>query len=228
MDIHAVGLDAAEALRQRFAGYNKPDLDLKRPVAVQEFPAARTEIEAWLDRLTDELKKARPRARDAVVCGGSRRVAEKLRQFKKYLPRVQAYYAVKANPCGDCAHAVQGGGELRCGVDAGVWIVYENIKDMPAKERQEWIWDKIIYANPIKANETLAGVDQYKPLVTYDNARGNPENQEARAPRGAGVAAEGAEYRGDGGAVFQIRRCAGRSGGSDPRGAEGRADRRRA
>ncbi len=39
----------------------------------------------------------------------------------------------------------------------------------PTKERQDWIWDKIIYANPIKANETLQQLDQYKPLVTYDN-----------------------------------------------------------
>jgi ornithine decarboxylase len=40
---------------------------------------------------------------------------------------------------------------------------------MPAKKRQDWIWDKIIYANPIKAIETLKQLDQYKPLVTYDN-----------------------------------------------------------
>ena len=40
---------------------------------------------------------------------------------------------------------------------------------MPAKKRQDYIWDKIIYANPIKANETLRSLDRYKPLVTYDN-----------------------------------------------------------
>ena len=48
-------------------------------------------------------------------------------------------------------------------------LVYENIKDLPAKERQDFIWDKIIYAHPIKANETLRALNQYKPLVTYDN-----------------------------------------------------------
>ena len=36
-------------------------------------------------------------------------------------------------------------------------------------QRQQWIWDKIIYANPIKANETLEELNRYKPLVTYDN-----------------------------------------------------------
>jgi ornithine decarboxylase len=40
---------------------------------------------------------------------------------------------------------------------------------MPEKERHDWILDNIIYANPIKANETLAELDQYKPLVTFDN-----------------------------------------------------------
>jgi len=48
-------------------------------------------------------------------------------------------------------------------------IVHENIKDMPARKRQDWIWDKIIYANPIKDDRTLAALDPYKPLVTYDN-----------------------------------------------------------
>jgi ornithine decarboxylase len=48
-------------------------------------------------------------------------------------------------------------------------IVHENIKDLPARERQDWIWDKIIYANPTKATETLEQLNQYKPLVTFDN-----------------------------------------------------------
>jgi len=47
--------------------------------------------------------------------------------------------------------------------------VYENIKGLPAKEQQDFIWDKIIYANPTKPKETLLALDQYKPLVTYDN-----------------------------------------------------------
>ena len=49
-------------------------------------------------------------------------------------------------------------------------LVHENIKGLPDKERQDWIWDKIIYANTIKPVETLEALDQYKPLVTYDNS----------------------------------------------------------
>jgi ornithine decarboxylase len=48
-------------------------------------------------------------------------------------------------------------------------IVYENIRHMPDRERQDFIWDKIIYANTIKPIETLETLDQYKPLVTFDN-----------------------------------------------------------
>jgi ornithine decarboxylase len=48
-------------------------------------------------------------------------------------------------------------------------LVYENIKHLPAQERQDFIWDKIVYANPIKPKETLVALDQYKPLVTFDN-----------------------------------------------------------
>jgi ornithine decarboxylase len=48
-------------------------------------------------------------------------------------------------------------------------VVYQNIKRLPAKQRQDFIWDKIIYANTIKRHQTLRQLDQYKPLVTYDN-----------------------------------------------------------
>ena len=39
----------------------------------------------------------------------------------------------------------------------------------PPRQQQDFIWDKIIYANPTKPKETLQALDQYKPLVTYDN-----------------------------------------------------------
>ena len=91
--------------------------------------------------------------------------------FRKYLPRVQAYYAVKA--FADPA-VVQTLFEAGASFDVASMpefnIVYEFIKDMPAKQRQDWIWDKIIYAHPIKAEKTLTELDPYKPLVTYDNS----------------------------------------------------------
>jgi ornithine decarboxylase len=91
-------------------------------------------------------------------------------QFKRYLPRIQAYYAVKANSDPAIVRTLY---EAGCSFDVASMpefrIVYEFIKDMPDKERQAWIWDKIIYANPTKAEETLQELNPYKPLVTYDN-----------------------------------------------------------
>ncbi len=91
--------------------------------------------------------------------------------FKRHLPRVQAYYAVKANPDPAIVKTLFGAG---ASFDVASWpefqIVYDLIKDMPARERQDWIWDRIIYANPIKPWETLEKLNPYKPLVTYDNA----------------------------------------------------------
>ena len=91
-------------------------------------------------------------------------------QFKRYLPRIQAYYAVKANSDPAIVKTFyQAGASFDVASMPEFRIVYQYIKDLPDKERQDWIWDKIIYANPIKANETLQDLNQYKPLVTYDN-----------------------------------------------------------
>jgi ornithine decarboxylase len=93
--------------------------------------------------------------------------------FRKHLPRLQAYYAVKANPDPAIVTTLyQAGASFDVASLPEFMIVYECIKDMPDKQRQDWIWDKIIYANPIKANETLKALDAYKPLVTYDNHEG--------------------------------------------------------
>jgi ornithine decarboxylase len=91
-------------------------------------------------------------------------------EFKKRLPRVQAYYAVKANPDQAVVKTLyEEGASFDVASMPEFEIVYQFIKRLPAKERQDFIWDKIIYANPIKANETLRKLDHYKPLVTYDN-----------------------------------------------------------
>ena len=92
------------------------------------------------------------------------------RQFRKYLPRVQAYYAVKANPDPAIVRTLyREGASFDVASMPEFMIVHENIKDLPAKERQDWIWDKIIYANPTKPTETLEELNRYKPLVTFDN-----------------------------------------------------------
>jgi len=93
------------------------------------------------------------------------------REFKEHMPNVQVYYAVKANSNPEIVKTLFAMG---CSFDVAsmpeFMIVWENIRDMPDAERQDWIWDKIIYANTIKPIETLEALDHYKPLVTFDNS----------------------------------------------------------
>ena len=91
--------------------------------------------------------------------------------FRRHLPQVQAYYAVKANPDPAIIRTFyEAGASFDVASVAEFMLVHELIQDRPAKEQQDFIWDKIIYANPIKPRETLEALNQYKPLVTYDNA----------------------------------------------------------
>lgn len=106
--------------------------------------------------------------------------------FRKHLPKVQAYYAVKANPAPEIVRTLfQAGASFDVASLPEFMLVYENIKSLPAREQQDFIWDKIIYANPTKPKETLQALDRYKPLVTFDNPT-ELEKIRAHAPH-AGV-----------------------------------------
>ena len=91
-------------------------------------------------------------------------------EFRRRLPRVQVYYAVKANPDPEIVKTFYKTG---AGFDVASMkefrLVHKNIERLSAKARQDFIWDKIIYANPIKDNQTLKELNTYEPLVTYDN-----------------------------------------------------------
>ncbi len=90
--------------------------------------------------------------------------------FKQHLPRVQAYYAVKANSDPRIVKTFyEAGASMDVASMAEFHLAYDNIKSLPESERQAFVWDKIIYANPIKDNATLIELNPYKPLVTYDN-----------------------------------------------------------
>jgi ornithine decarboxylase len=83
---------------------------------------------------------------------------------------VQAYYAVKANSDAAIVRTLYEAGASFDVASLGEFhLVHENIESLSAKRRQDFIWDKIIYANPIKDNRTLIELDPYKPLMTYDN-----------------------------------------------------------
>ena len=86
--------------------------------------------------------------------------------FRKHLPRVQAYYALKANADREVVRTL-----FDCGASFLVasmpefMVVHQYIRDLPERERQQWIWDKIIYGHPIKANETLRQLHRYLSLI---------------------------------------------------------------
>src|SRR5437867_10861526 len=97
-------------------------------------------------------------------------IRENYASFKRHLPKVQAYYAVKANAEAAIVRTLyEAGASFDVASLPEFMLVYENIRRLPPKEQQDFIWDKIIYANPTKPKETLQALDQYKPLVTYDN-----------------------------------------------------------
>ena len=107
--------------------------------------------------------------------------------FKRHLPKVQAYYAVKANPAPEIVRTLyRAGASFDVASLPEFMLVYDNVKRLPARARQDFVWDKIVYANPIKPEETLRALDRYRPLVTYDN-RAELAKIKAHAPH-AGVA----------------------------------------
>ena len=89
---------------------------------------------------------------------------ENYAQFRKHLPRVQAYYAVKANSAPEIIRTFyKAGASFDVASVAEFLAVHENVTDLAEEERQAFIWDRIIYANPIKANETLVQLDRTSP-----------------------------------------------------------------
>jgi ornithine decarboxylase len=98
------------------------------------------------------------------------RIRQNYREFKEHFPGIQAYYAVKANSNPEIVKTLfEMGASFDVASMPEFMTVYENIKYMPDRERQDWIWDNIIYANTIKPIDTLEALDRYKPLVTFDN-----------------------------------------------------------
>jgi ornithine decarboxylase len=92
------------------------------------------------------------------------------RMFKKHLPRVQCYYAVKANSHPEIIRTLfHEGSSFDVASYNEFMQVYEYLRGMKKREKDWYIWDKIIFSNTIKDRSTLGKIRQYRPLVTYDN-----------------------------------------------------------
>lgn len=98
-------------------------------------------------------------------------IRENYHEFKKELPDVQAYFAVKSNSDPEIIKTMF---DLGASFDIAslpeFMMVYEHIKDLPLEERQKFVWDRIIYANTIKPGDDLAKMNDYKMWMTFDNS----------------------------------------------------------
>ena len=98
------------------------------------------------------------------------RIRENYRIFKNNLPRVQCYYAVKANPNQEIIKTLFDEGSSFDVASYNEFMqIYEYIKHFEKDDKHFYIWDKIIFSNTIKDRDTLRKIKRYRPLVTYDN-----------------------------------------------------------
>jgi ornithine decarboxylase len=97
-------------------------------------------------------------------------IRENYRRFKKNMPRVQVYYAIKANSEQPVLETLfKEGSSFDAASLAEFMQAYKLIETWSEPERNFFVWDKIIFSNTIKPEETLRLVAPYKPLMTYDN-----------------------------------------------------------
>ncbi len=98
------------------------------------------------------------------------KIRENYREFREKLPDVQAYFAVKANSNPEIIKTMY---DMGASFDVASFpefmLVHDNIKHLSEKEQEDFIWNKIIYANTIKPAEVLTKLNAYKILVTFDN-----------------------------------------------------------
>jgi ornithine decarboxylase len=100
------------------------------------------------------------------------KIRENFQTFKKNLPNVQAYYAVKANSNQEIIKTLFNEGASFDVASYNEFMqIYNQIKSFKKAEKDFFIWDKIIFSNTIKDKQTLQKIKRYKPLVTYDNAQ---------------------------------------------------------
>jgi ornithine decarboxylase len=98
------------------------------------------------------------------------KIKENYRIFKKQLPRVQCYYAVKANSHPEIIKTLfKEGSSFDVASYNEFMQIYRYLKHFEEADKEFFIWDKIIFSNTIKDGETLRKIKRYRPLVTYDN-----------------------------------------------------------
>jgi len=97
-------------------------------------------------------------------------ITKNYKEFKRKLPRVKPYFAVKSNPEPEIIQTIY---DLGGGFDVASLpefkLVADRIKNLLPEDQQEFIWNKLIYANTVKKIDSLHELNLYKPLLTYDS-----------------------------------------------------------
>jgi len=120
--------------------------------------------------MKDKLQKLSRQHGTPLFVLDHRKIRANYRIFKKNLPRVQCYYAVKANSHPEIIRTLfDEGASFDVASYNEFMQIYEYLKHFEEKDKDFFIWDKIIFSNTIKDPETLRKIKRYRPLVTYDN-----------------------------------------------------------
>ena len=96
-------------------------------------------------------------------------IKENLETFRKNLPRVKPYYAIKANPEPEIVKTLY---KMGTGFDIASWeefeIVYNAVEGIK-NEKDGFMNNKTIYANPVKRIDSLKKLADYSLRMTFDN-----------------------------------------------------------
>ncbi len=99
-----------------------------------------------------------------------KKIREKYLHFRKYLPRVGVYYAIKANPLPEIIktlHALKSGFDVASQEEFE--LVMRSVPRSALKKKLDFVYNDIILANTIKPVETLKKMTPYRTLMTFDN-----------------------------------------------------------
>ena len=105
--------------------------------------------------------------------------------FRKRLPKVQAYYAVKANPASEIIETLyKAGASFDVASFPEFLLVHQFIKHLPSKERQDFIWDKSftpIRSSPSKSCKLSISTSRSSRMTTTTNCARSGGMPERRA-----------------------------------------------
>jgi ornithine decarboxylase len=95
-------------------------------------------------------------------------IRQNYREFTEKLPDVQVYFAIKSNSHPEILKTLY---DMGAGFDVAsiqeFRMVHKNIEHLSEKKQQEFIWDRMIYANTIKPAPDLAKMNRV--MTTFDN-----------------------------------------------------------